>query len=529
SVCDIRNVSRPTITGVGDAGLTNIMTDITKRKKAENSLRKSEEQYRSLFENAAEGIIFADMESMKFIKVNPAICRMLSYTEDELLSMGVSDIHPEKDVDHAISEFKALSTGKITMTKKIPCLCKDKTIRLMDITSSSVTVNGKKYIIGLFTDATERCDAEVALRKSEYKLNAIVRGSPIPQFVIDAGHRITHWNEAIEKYSGIKAAEVIGTDRQWRAFYTEERPCLADLLVNEDAERISEWYPGKYAESKLIEGAYEATDFFPQMGESGVWLYFTATAIRDDENRIIGAVETLIDITYQKKAEESLRDALTEKEVLILEIHHRVKNNLAVIISLISMQAKSIHDEEALAMLQEMQGRIAIMGQVHQFLYDSKNLEHINFGDFIKTISTMQMQSFGRERPIEVQIEGENTHVNLDVAIPAGLIINELLTNAIKHAFPGDHPPPDRVDQPCRIIISFNRRGDEYTLVFSDNGIGIPPDFNLQLTQTLGLRLVNNLAQHQLMGTINMNTTKGTEFVIKFKSTIKWSVNHYDR
>ena len=148
-----------------------------------------------------------------------------------------------------------------------------------------------------------------ALHQREAWLNALVRGSPVPQFVIDSDHRIIHWNKALEKYSGIKTEEVIGTNQHWRAFYPQERPCLADLLVDGATDRISELYQGNYAESALVEGAYEAPGFFPHLGESGVWLYLTAVAIRDDEGRIIGAVETLEDITRRKKAEEALRES----------------------------------------------------------------------------------------------------------------------------------------------------------------------------------------------------------------------------
>ncbi|MFA4861404.1 MASE3 domain-containing protein [Methanoregula sp.] len=148
---------------------------------------------------------------------------------------------------------------------------------------------------------------EDLLRESENKLNMIIRGSPIPQFVIDSNHRVIHWNEALEKYSGIKAEEIIGTNRQWRAFYSSERPCMADLLVDGVQEKFHGWHEGKYAKSTLVEGAYEATDFFPHMGLSGIWLYFTAAPIRDSKGSIIGAVETLEDITERKKAEDAVR------------------------------------------------------------------------------------------------------------------------------------------------------------------------------------------------------------------------------
>ncbi|MDP2797042.1 MAG: PAS domain S-box protein [Methanoregula sp.] len=146
-------------------------------------------------------------------------------------------------------------------------------------------------------------------RRSEARLRSIIQGSPIPQFVIDCNHRITYWNEALEKYSEIRAEDVIGTNQQWRAFYPQERPCLADLLVDGALDTIPKWYKENFSKSRLIEGAYEATGFFPGMGKGGTWLYFTAAPVKDEKGTIIGAVETLEDITGLKRAEEVIRES----------------------------------------------------------------------------------------------------------------------------------------------------------------------------------------------------------------------------
>ena len=146
-------------------------------------------------------------------------------------------------------------------------------------------------------------------RRSEAQLRSIIQGSPIPQFVIDSNHRIIYWNEALEKYSEIRAEDVIGTNQQWRAFYPQERPCLADLLVDGALDTIPKWYKETFSKSRLIEGAYEATGFFPGMGKGGTWLYFTAAPVKDEKGTIIGAVETLEDITGLKRAEEVIRES----------------------------------------------------------------------------------------------------------------------------------------------------------------------------------------------------------------------------
>jgi PAS domain-containing protein len=140
-------------------------------------------------------------------------------------------------------------------------------------------------------------------------LSRIIQSSPIPQFAIDRNHRVIVWNRALEEFGGIRAADIIGTNQQWKAFYDTERPCLADILVDGAINKLPTWYQGKYCKSRIVDDAYEATDFFPKMGASGKWLSFTAAPIRDSKGRIIGAIETLEDITGRKNAEEELKES----------------------------------------------------------------------------------------------------------------------------------------------------------------------------------------------------------------------------
>ena len=177
-------------------------------------------------------------------------------------------------------------------------------------------------IEGVFRDISDRRRTEQLLRDSENTLSAIVRSSPVPQFVIDKDHKVIQWNTALESYSGIRAGEVIGTSQQWRAFYPEERPCLSDLLVEGQTEKITQLYSGKYTPSSLIEDAYEVTDFFPGMGKEGTWLYFTAAPIWDAKGTIIGAVETLEDITGRKPVEEKLQRKNEELAAMNEEIRY---------------------------------------------------------------------------------------------------------------------------------------------------------------------------------------------------------------
>ncbi len=143
-------------------------------------------------------------------------------------------------------------------------------------------------------------------REEERKLYSIIQGSPIPTFVISRDHTILYWNRSLEELTRIRSAEVVGTNQQWRAFYRSQKPCMADLIIENEYENIPDMYSAKVAKSRLLHEAFEVTDFFPELGEKGKWLRITAARIRDLRGNLFGAIETLEDITEQKMAEEEL-------------------------------------------------------------------------------------------------------------------------------------------------------------------------------------------------------------------------------
>jgi len=157
-------------------------------------------------------------------------------------------------------------------------------------------------------DVTERITAERAVREGERRLFSVIEGSPTPTFVVGLDHKLIYWNRALEKLSRIPAEEVIGTNQQWRAFYAQERPCMADLLVDQSLETIPEWYQG-VSKSKLLDETFEAEGFFPDLGDGGRWLRFTAAAIRSSRGVLVGAIETLEDVTERKLADHNLRES----------------------------------------------------------------------------------------------------------------------------------------------------------------------------------------------------------------------------
>ncbi|MGO9136718.1 MAG: ATP-binding protein, partial [Syntrophales bacterium] len=202
--------------------------------------------------------------------------------------------------------------------------------------------------IAIFTDITDRKKAEEKLRESEQRLHRVIEGSPIPTFVIGKDHRVIYWNRALEELSGIKAEEIVGTKGQWRAFYKEERPCLADLLVDQALESIPQWYLDKYTKSRLLDEAYEATDFFPELGESGKWLHFTAAVIRDTHGNLVGVIETLDDVTDRRRAEEELSrvNKLESLGIFASGIAHDFNNLVSVMLRNIFAVKLSLPDEQ---------------------------------------------------------------------------------------------------------------------------------------------------------------------------------------
>ncbi len=296
------------------AGVEGLFRDITMRKRREKELREASEKRVELefIINHSPAIAWLWRAvpgwPVEYVSDNLA---NFGYTPDDFISGRIryeSVIHPD-DVQRLAEEIERYTgEGRSEFTQEYRVLTKAGDIRWIDDrTWIRRGVDGTiTHYQGIVLDITERKRAEEALRSSEQNLKAIVDGSPIPQFVIDRNHKVTHWNRALEEYSGIRASDVIGTSRQWMAFYDHERPCLVDLLMDGSADSIVQWYEGKFNRSGLIENAYESTDFFPAM-KNGKWLRFTAAPVYDNNGKIKSAVETLYDITDEKMGEELLR------------------------------------------------------------------------------------------------------------------------------------------------------------------------------------------------------------------------------
>jgi signal transduction histidine kinase len=289
---------------------------------------------------------------------------------------------------------------------------------------------------------------EIARRRlAEGMLAKIIDGSSIPAFVIDKQHRVTHWNTALESLSAIKKEEIIGTDEQWRAFYHEKRPVMADLIVDgAPADEIASHYRGKYKKSNLIDGAYEAEDwFFPDLGSSGKWLHFAASPIRDDGGKLIGAVETLEDVTERKNAEANLRHYLREitraqeeeRKRIARELHDDTAQDMVILLrqvdELMSAAGRlSPRDAQLLGELRQQSSKI--LDGVHRFSQDLRPsvLDDLGLLPALEWLTADLTNHLGIA--VEMKVLGSVRRFSPEIELVLFRIAQEALRNVWKHS-----------------------------------------------------------------------------------------------
>jgi PAS domain S-box-containing protein len=272
------------------------------RRDTEAALKESEQFTREIIHNTKEGVVVFDRD-FNYLVWNPFMESLTGFSASETLGKNGLYLFPhlrEQKVDILLQRALA---GEIVRSSDIPYHVPQTKKSGWVSGIYSPHFNGKGEIVGVIgniRDITERKRAEEALRENESYLKSILHSSPVLQFVLDKNHRVVSWNRAIEEYSGVKESEILGTRNQWKAFYDAEQPVLADLII--DAADLT-----KFKKSSLVDGAYEFIAFYPKMKNHGVWLYFTAAPIRDNTGTVIGAVETLEDITDRYQAEEEVK------------------------------------------------------------------------------------------------------------------------------------------------------------------------------------------------------------------------------
>jgi PAS domain S-box-containing protein len=245
------------------------------------------------------------------------------------------------------------------------------------------------------------------------------------------------------------------------------------------------------------------------------YLHHIGVPQKNHNGIVIRMASTFQDVTKSYSLENILQSSLLEKEVLLREVHHRVKNNLAAILGLLDMERQNSKDKKDDKLLIDLGNRIKAMSTVHEKLYRSENLARIDFQDYIKSFLSHLRTSFQTDNDLRTTVDIHGVDLSLDTAVPCGLIVNELVTNSLKYAFPAGKPGKGSKKK-CEIKITMTKDGPGYKMVISDNGIGLPKNFNWRDSNTLGMRLVRMLGEHQLGGEIELDGSSGTQFTVIF-------------
>lgn len=291
-------------------------------KNAENLSRNNLDLIIDLF---PESIVITDLKGNITDCNDKAVNLSGFYSKNELIGLNILNLAAPEDQKKVKDDIQKLLFKGLLQNREYKAINRDNKSIPIEISANVISNDScEPYaFLCIIKDITKRKKTENELKKSKNKLETIIQGSPVLTFIIDKNHKVLYWNKAIEEYSGLTAEETIGTQNHWKAFYGEKRPLLADLMLESDFEGISKWYSENYSRSKIIDGAYETEGFFPimgilpDMGKKGIWLRGTASIIKDEGGKIIGAMEILEDITEHKKAEEQIKKAFIYNRGLI--------------------------------------------------------------------------------------------------------------------------------------------------------------------------------------------------------------------
>lgn len=557
----------------GDIVWDGIAIDVTERKAVEIAIRQSEETFRKLFEAAPIAIGIVRVDTLQVLKVNPAYVETFGYSQEELQSMTLTDYTHPDDLDIDLEHINGLLAGyisKFRLEKRY--IRKNGEILWGKLTATLTSGWGEDIpcCMGMIEDITaakqlqlQRENAEMILQQQAQRERLLRRMTQHIHESLDA-HQILQ--VAVEEVRALIHAERVAVYRfnpDWSgSFVTEAVTAGWTPLVGFDEQQkvwkdthLQSTQGGRYQrrESFAIADIYTAghQDCHIALLEqfqaraymiapifNGETLWGLLAAYQNSAPREWQAweIELLCQIADQlaiaiqqadlyqqvqdKLAERiqtqgQLTASLLEKEILLKEVHHRVKNNLQIVSSLLRMQSRQIAEPGTSILFQEAQNRVQSMASIHEQFYQSPDLAQIDFKDYVRTLATNLFHSYGiSQQQIGLSIAVEDISLTLDTAIPCGLIINELISNALKYAFP-NHRTGKITIYLSSLHNKHSTNYDQGILIISDDGIGISDTVDWETTPSLGLRIVRNLVE-QIKGTLAVNRDRGTTFQLIF-------------
>jgi PAS domain S-box-containing protein len=468
--------------------------DITELKCAEKKLTQTEERFKTLIYNSANIIRILDKNGLIAFDA-PSSSQILGYPEGSLIGKNPLDfVHPDdkQKVKDSLKEVY-LGTNPHSPTEFRIKKADGEYLPVETVAQNMTKVPGIEGVVVTTHPIKDRKEIENALRESNEKYRTLFESDPNYNVLIGLDGKILSLNEAAADFIGITKEELIGELFIEVGMFDEENAAI-HLQKLKEAIYGEKLHP---YQCKVI----------TQNGKFS-WLESQLVPLKKD-----GDINSILiiskDVTERKIATDRLKASLNEKEVLLNEIHHRVKNNMQIISSLLNLQTDHVHDEESINVLKESQNRVKSMAMIHEKLYQSRDFTNIRIDEYIVRLVSDLFYSYNiPEDQIRPIFDVEDIELNLETAVPCGLIISELVSNCLKHAFPNK--------EKGRVKLSLKSFLDEYELIIKDDGIGFPENIDFKNTNSLGLQLVNSLVD-QINGTIELNRSSGTEFKIIFE------------
>ncbi|AFZ20504.1 PAS domain S-box protein [Allocoleopsis franciscana] len=466
--------------------------DITERKRSEEALQESEAKLKAILDNVPGFVYLKDLQG-RHLMVNRYCLEAFHITPEQLVGKTNAEFFPP-ELAQRIEENdrEVLQTG-------MPCQYEEEVL-LDDGIHTQYSVkfplldaSGEPYAIcGISTDISDRKFAE-----KELELQAVITRNMAEGICLVRADNgvIVYANPKFERMFGYNPGELNGKHVS---------------IVNYADESMGAEEVNQAIRREVLQHG-EATYEVHNVKKDGTPFWCRATtSIFDHPEYGTVLVAVHQDITEHKQAADLIKASLKEKEVLLKEIHHRVKNNLQIVTSLLQMQARRTKEPQAVEVLRDSKNRIASIALVHEKLYRSEDLANIDFGQYIPDLTTHLFDTYNvSSNTVSLNINVENILLQIDTAIPCGLIINELVSNSLKYAFPANRKGEIQIE------FYSNKIDENLTLIVRDNGMGIPKEFDIETAHSLGLTLVQGLVE-QLEGTIELDRHQGTEFKITF-------------
>jgi len=462
---------------------------MTRDAPPETTSAELDPKFQAFLDVAPDAIVIVDT-SGHIVAVNTLTETMFGYDREHLLGNSIELLVPERYRSHHVSDrveyTNSPRTRPMGLGRDLWGRRNDGREFPIQISLSPIDTGGRRLVISIIRDVTSQ-------RQAEARFRGLLESAPDGIVVVDSSGKIVIVNSQTERMFGYTRQELLGeaiellVPQRFRPSHVHDR----DAYVADPRTR-------PMGAGRPLTGQKRDGSEFP--------VEISLSPLETDQGSLVMSI--VRDITDRRRAEDQIQASLREKEALLREIHHRVKNNLQVTSSLLRLQAGMIDDPGVREVFASTQNRIRSMALVHEKLYQSTNLSRIDFAEYVTALADLLFKSYAIDpKAIEFRIEGEKVFLSVDTAVPCGLIVNEILSNALKHAFPDDRHG--------EIVVTLRRFDSMCKMTVRDNGVGLPGDDASESKRTLGLQLVRGLVQ-QIEGTYEVHHEGGAQFTITF-------------